>query len=461
MSGDLDSLQAAAAAALRPAGGGVTRESVGRFMNRVGEYFLALLDDLAPMPHHQRQEIEERVGALFLKDFFLDADYRTLVDNLLPLVRRNREPEALERLALVEALAAVAFLHTILPRGGEADPSTRAGARAAPSPVERLTFHALDRFFRVTLNSTREVVRSRLMANVEYQDLFGDDGLAELVDRRWRLAFDEVRAALVSRTAVSEQRLADLLTVGTLSRTPARTFNQQYARLWEIVTVRVHGFPIPVVRRGVAPETLTGTPASPRGTQAMLLRWGHTQLTFVWHGDRLAAGNVALVNRLIPGTEAGRPVLRFDNCLVKRNGTLELLELAAPARVDYLFLHGLHPDLISGAHEATGVPMPWGAVLQKVTYAKAVYHEVYAGTPVRFPRQVCWLVAQTKGRDPDLVKQEILHRVIDFLARHPDIAGLVVKPGGESGGRGVRPFPKEALDAIVEWGYQISRSDDA
>jgi len=424
------------------------QEQFEQYLNRVGELLLALIQLVGPPEYHLRYEMSEMASRVSVGQTLSETDYAKTISMLLALVRHARSADALERVAGLGELVDLALLESLLPR--------------ADVDVESLAYAALERFFQLTFDASRDIVRTKLMSNVEFVEAFGEEGIERLFHRTRERIFERVKAALVSQTTIEKEHLDQLIDVGTDGDSPHESFNKKYARLWEIVALRTHGFPVPRVIRGFSHERMTANEHGLVANQAMLLRWGHTQLTFVWYADRLQSSNVVLVNKLIREEEpaTGRKTIRFKHCLMKMDGTLCLVELDEPVRVDYLYLHGLHQFLKSGELEQCRVPMPWGRVMQRITYDKTIYDEIFEGTPVRFPRQTAWRHVQTAGQDAETVKMASRGQIIDFLASNKDITELVVKPASESGGRGVRLFSAQDIDGMIEAGYALSRLED-
>ena len=427
---------------------GLSQEEFRQYLNRADELLLSLIQLVGPAEYHLRYEMSEMASRVSVGQTLSETDYSGMTAMLLALVRHAGTADALERVAGVAELLDFALLESLLPK--------------AEANVESLAYAALDRFFHLTFDASCETVRTKLMANVEFLEAFGDDGIERLFHRTRQRIFERIQAALVHQTPIEKEHLDDLLDVGTDGDSPHESFNRKYARLWEIAALRTHEFPLPRVIRGFSPEKMTKNERGIIATQAMLLRWGHTQLTFVWYGDRLESSNVVLVNSLIreENPMTGRKELRFKNCLVKMEGTLCLVELDEPIRVDYLYLHGLHQFLKSGELEQYRVPMPWGRVMQRITYDKTIYDQIFKDTLVRFPRQVAWRHVQTAGHDAETVKMSIRGEIINFLASNKDITELAVKPASLSGGRGVKLFATSDIDGMVESGYALSRLDD-
>lgn len=427
---------------------GLSQDEFQQYLNRVGELLLSLIQLVGPAEYHLRYEMSELASRVSVGHTLSETDYSKTNSMLLGLVRHANTADALERVAGLSELLDLALLESLLPK--------------AEVDVESLAYAALDRFFHLTFDGSRDIARTKLMANVEFFEAFGEEGIEPLFQRTRERVFERTKAVLVHQTGIEEEHLDELLVVGTEGDSPQESFNKKYARLWEIVELRTHGFPVPRVIRGFSHERMTKNERGVLANQAMLLRWGHTQLTFVWYGDRLGSSNVVLVNKLIRDEESasGRKALRFKHCLTKMDGTLCLVELDEPVLVDYLYLHGLHPFLKSGELEQYSVPMPWGRVMQRITYDKTIYDEIFQDTLVRFPRQVAWRHVQTAGHDAETVKMGIRSEVINFLASNKDITELAVKPASQSGGRGVRLFSAQDIDGVVESGYALSRLDD-
>jgi hypothetical protein len=427
---------------------GFTQEQFQEYLNRVGELLLWLIRLVGPPEYHLRHEMYDMARLVTVGQSLAESDHTRTNAMLLGLVRHARTSAALERAAGLSELLDLALLESLLPK--------------AAVDVESLLYAGLDRFFRLTFDGSHDIVRTKLMANVEYLETFGEAGIARLFHATRRRVFERIKTALVQQASIKKKHLDDLLGVGTEGDSPDEQFNRQYARLWEIVTLRTHEFPLPRVIRKCSRETMTRNERGLVANQVMLLRWGHTQLTFVWYGDRLESSNVVLVNKLLRDEDkrTGRKMLLFNHCLTKMDGTLCLLELDEPVRVDYLYLHGLHPFLKSGEFEQYRVPMPWGKVLQQITYDKTVYGDIFRDTAVPFPRQVAWRHVQTIGHDAETIRMGVRREIINYLVSHKDIAEVVVKPASESGGRGVKLFPAGDIDGMVEWVYDLSRVED-
>jgi len=427
---------------------GFAQEQFQEYLNRIGELLLWLTRLVGPSEYHLRHEMYEMASQVAVGRSLGESDYTRINAMLLGLVRQARTPEALERVAGLSELLDIALLESLLPK--------------ATADIESLLYAGLDRFFYLTFDGSHDIVRTKLMANVEYVETFGEAGIARVFHATRQRVFERIKTALVQQASVGKKHLEDLLDVGTEGDSPDERFNRRYARLWEIVELGTHDFPLPRVIRKCPHERITQNERGLVANQAMLLRWGHTQLTFVWYGDKLESSNVVLVNKLLREENAttGQKTLRFDHCLTKMDGTLCLLELDEPVRVDYLYLHGLHPFLKSGELEQYRVPMPWGKVLQQITYDKTVYGEIFRDTGVPFPRQAVWRHVQTVGHDAETIRMGVRREIINYLVSHKDIAEVVVKPASESGGRGVKVFPASDIDGMVEWVYDLSRLED-
>ena len=145
---------------------GFTQEEFQEYLNRVGALLLALVHLVGPAEYHLRHEMFEMASRVSVGRTLAESDYRETNTMLLGLVRHAKALDALERAAGLSELLDLAMLESLLPR--------------AKGGVESLVYAALDRFFALTFDGSHDIVRTKLMANVEFLEAFGEDGIARL-----------------------------------------------------------------------------------------------------------------------------------------------------------------------------------------------------------------------------------------------------------------------------------------